>query len=300
MYHGVFRLLLFVSVLLPAACLRLDANLYNSDNSISEYKLEDYDGYLSFRLDSSFDISDPSKINLFTLQSNDNGDIKTIYALYIGDPSTIATDTVILYCHGNRDHMDFYWQRAKLLANAGGLHHFGVMMFDYRGYGLSAGEPSESGLYADTRAAIDWLADQGLTSDRLMMMGFSMGTAAAVKLSAEPYRLQPQKLILEAPFASADVMAQDGSLLDVPGSFFTNLEINNADLIRKVNQDLLWIHGDADYFLYMQTHGEVVYRNHPGNNKQAVRVRGAWHEGIPTTMGYSNYAATIADFIDNF
>ena len=37
--------------------------------------------------------------------------------------------------------MDFYWQRAKLLANVGGKNRFGVMYLDYRGYGLSEGVP---------------------------------------------------------------------------------------------------------------------------------------------------------------
>ena len=48
--------------------------------------------------------------------------------------------------------MDSYWQRTKLLANVGGTNNYGVMTFDYQGYGLSSGTPSEAGMYDDADA----------------------------------------------------------------------------------------------------------------------------------------------------
>ena len=72
-----------------------------------------------------------------------------IYAVYIGNVNTINTDTVIMYCHGNKSQMDYYWQRAKLLANVVGKNNYGVLMIDYRGYGMSEGDSSEEGMYTD-------------------------------------------------------------------------------------------------------------------------------------------------------
>jgi ethanolamine ammonia-lyase small subunit len=66
-----------------------------------------------------------------------------------------------LYCHGNKDHMDFYWPRQKLYAHAGGLGHYGVLMFDYPSFGLSEGKASEANMYRTTARAIEWLQAQG-------------------------------------------------------------------------------------------------------------------------------------------
>lgn len=290
---------IIVVTLLSSGCLRLDNNLFNpATTKITEYKLENYTGESDFRLDVTYQIPD-SLINIFQLpsQAADESSATSIYAVYIGDISRIATDTVIMYCHGNAEHMDFYWQRAKLLANTKSKNRFGVMMVDYRGYGLSQGKPSEGGLYADVDAALKWLKNKGLTNDRLIMYGFSMGSAPATKLSAENYSMKPCKLILEAPFASAEVMVQDGSGLAMPGEFFTDLKINNAEMIMSIQQPFFWIHGEADDFLNINTHGALVYNNYNGIYKEAHRIPNAGHSTIPATVGFENYLEILGSFI---
>jgi pimeloyl-ACP methyl ester carboxylesterase len=290
-------LFLFCAIISLSSCLTLDDNLYNK-SKITEYKLDNYSGEVDFKLDYSYSIPD-SLVHVFTLpsQASDESKATTIYAIYIGDMNKIATDTVIMYCHGNKDHMDFYWQRAKLLANTKGKNRFGVLMIDYRGYGMSEGKATEDGLYADVDAALKWLKEKGLSNDRLIMYGFSMGSAPATKLSAENYSMKPSKLILEAPFASAETMVQDGSGLAMPGTFFTTLKINNGEEIKSVTQPFCWIHGEADDFLNIETHGTVVYNNYKGNYKEAHRIKDAGHSTIPTTMGFDNYLNVIGNFI---
>ncbi len=284
--------------MLFSSCLRLDDNLYNLEDKITEYKLDNYTGEQDFILDNSYHIPD-SLVHIFTLSSKafNESTAKNIYAIYIGQISKIQTDTVIMYCHGNKWHMDFYWQRAKLLAHTSGKNKYGVLMIDYRGYGLSEGKPSEDGLYADVDAALQWLKLNGLTGSRLMMYGFSMGSAPACELTNKPRSMTPSKLILEAPFASADVMANDGSGLNMPGSFFTNLKIDNAEEIKIISQPFCWIHGTNDNFLNINTHGELVYKNYKGSYKEAHRISSADHGEIPTKMGFTDYLNTISTFI---
>jgi pimeloyl-ACP methyl ester carboxylesterase len=286
------KFLLLGTVVLLSSCLRLDSNFYNLSDKITEYKWDNYTGEQDFKLGEPYNIAD-SLHSTFTLQS---GGYK-IYATYIGDINKIATDTVILYCHGNKWHMDFYWQRAKLLAHTNGKHTYGVMMLDYRGYGLSEGEPTENGLYEDVNAAMQWLQTKGLTNNRLILYGFSMGTAPATELTANPRTLSPLKLILEAPFASSAVMAADGAGINVPGSYVTNLKIDNAEEIKKVKQPFCWIHGTNDNFLGIKTHGEVVYKNYQGDYKEAHRIPGADHGEVPATAGFENYLKIMGDFI---
>ncbi len=281
-----------------SSCLRLDDNLYNLTDKITEYKLDNYTGENDFVLDNSYQIQD-SLVHLFTLSSKTSSEsvATTIRAIYIGSLSKIKTDTVIMYCHGNKWHMDFYWQRAKLLAHVSGKNKYGVLMIDYRGYGLSEGKPTEDGLYADVDAALQWLKINGLSNSRLMIYGFSMGTAPACELTSKPRSMNPSKIILEAPFASADVMANDGSSLNMPGSFFTNLKIDNAEEIKTISQPFFWIHGTNDNFLNIKTHGEVVYKNYKGFYQEAHRIDGADHGEIPVKMGFINYLNTLSTFI---
>ena len=292
-----------VMVIGLVSCLRLDDNLFNQDNSIASYLWDEYRGEVDFVLDESYAIPS-NRIHLFTLQSQgaDESTPTAISALYLGDLDRIATDTVILYCHGNRDHMDFYWQRAKLLANAGGKNRFGVLMLDYRGFGLSQGKPTEAGMYADVNAGLKWLQQNGLTNERLIAYGFSLGSAPATEISAYPenYVLNPSKLILEAPFASSSVMVQDASLLSLPSSYFTNVKVNNADKIKNVQQPFLWLHGTDDGFLNIKTHGEVVFKNHGGNQSWPIRVQGADHGDVPEKMGFEAYNAALVQFITGF
>ena len=298
---AIKTLLLIVLLSIFASCLRLDDNLYN-ESKISEYKLDNYSADdVDFYLDGNYKIAD-SLVKVFTLQSRaaNEDETTTIYAIYIGSISKIATDTVIMYCHGNKDHMDFYWQRAKLLANTGGKNRFGVMMIDYRGFGMSEGNPTENGMYADVDAALQWLKQYGLTDNRLVMYGFSLGSAPATKLTANTYSLVPAKLLLEAPFASAEVMEQDASGLALPGSVVTDLKINNGEEIKKVHQPFFWIHGEADDFLNIETHGEVVFNNYNGTYKEAHRIANAGHSNIEPTMGFENYMEAVEKFVSGF
>lgn len=292
----IHTLILIGSTILLASCLRLDSQMFN-EKEITSYELDAYTGDREIKdLPASYS-ADPDKTHLFTLESNDDGSKETIYAIYLGEIDSITTDTVILYCHGNKWHMDYYWNRQKLLANVGGHHRFGVMMMDYRGFGLSSGSSTESSLNADVQACLDWLTSKGLTQDRLIMYGFSLGSAPATELTAYPRSLKPQKLILEAPFASTEVMVQDGSALALPASFFTNVDVNNQEKIRDVHQPFCWLHGINDDFLSIETHGEVVFAHHPGPDKTAYRVEGAHHNDLPKMMGYSVYSQAILEFI---
>ena len=206
--------------------------MYNN-SKVDAYKWDNYGGAVDFYTPSSYNIPQ-NFMNEITLVSKDTVVNKNynIKALYIGNLVTVAQDTIILYCHGNRDHMDFYWPRAKTLANVGGKNRFGVFMFDYRGYGLSEGESTEESMNEDLTAALEWLKSKGVTSSKLVIYGFSLGSACSSYEMAYPRSsLKPSKLILENPFASAATMVADASRLSMPSSFFTNVKVDVSENI---------------------------------------------------------------------
>src|SRR5690554_3667789 len=278
---------------------RLDSFLFNNDNSITQYYLDDFDGDLSLDLPNGYGIPE-SQIHQFKFTIDDEGETLDVSAIYIGDIATLSTDTVILYCHGNKDHMDHYWPRQKLLSYVGGQGRFGVLMFDYPGYGLSEGKPTENNMYAATGGALKWLKQNSLTNERLITYGYSLGSApTCMSAGDKPFVLQPNKIILEAPFASSSVMVQDAALLNMPASFFVSTKISNAEQIKKCDVPLYWMHGIDDDFLSFSTHGKLVYDNHSSNWKKKSEVLGAGHNNVPTFMGLEKYKSEILSFILN-
>ena len=85
-----------------------------------------------------------------------------------------------IYLHGNAGHLA---QRGEIAANFARLG-LDVLLFDYRGYGLSEGRPTEEGLYRDADAAYMYLTETlSVEHDDIMVIGNSLGSAVAVDLA---------------------------------------------------------------------------------------------------------------------
>ena len=83
---------------------------------------------------------------------------------------------VILWCHGNAGNVSHRLENIRLLYQRG----ISVFIFDYRGYGRSTGEPSESGLYQDALASYDYVIHQRrVLPERLILFGRSLGSSVA-------------------------------------------------------------------------------------------------------------------------
>ena len=145
---------------------------------------------------------------------------------------------VVLYLHGNADHVGNYGRGARPLAEAG----YGVLMLDYRGYGGNPGRPSDEGLVADGRAALDWLEARGYPAATIVLYGYSLGTGVAVPLAAER---EVAGVILAAPFASIAEMGY----ATYPRWFVDLLLADRFDSIlhiTDVDEPVLILHGDRD------------------------------------------------------
>jgi fermentation-respiration switch protein FrsA (DUF1100 family) len=217
-----------------------------------------------------------------------------IYGYFVKPNLSSTSSITVLYFHGNHDHLQYYWDRAELLYKVG----VNVFIFDYQGYGMSEGTPSESALYADCRAALQYvLSRPDVSAKRLAFYGYSVGCAGAIDVAA--YEFTPSCLCLESPFASMSTLLQSGVLVDIPSSYITKGEYNNAEKIRKVHTPILLMHGLADNFIDIEKNGAVVFNN-ANPPKQFIRVPGADHEGVPGAMGESNYVSTVRSFIQQY
>lgn len=290
----LFGLLSLVAI----ACKKITIDsiaFYNE--TLTAYHFDAYQGGWNFEAPASYVISS-DKIHLFSLYSVDldKQDSAKIYAVYVGDTSTIQNDTIIVYCHGQSSHMDAYWQRAKLLANIGSKDRYGVLMMDYRGYGMSEGSPTEQGLYRDVESCLNWLKNQGVSNQNVIVYGYSLGAVPAVEVAANYDDFKPAKLILESPLASAENLAEESTIIGVSSDFLSTLQFDNVNKIKSVTQPFLWMHGIEDDYINI-SNGELVYKNYGGSDSTAVRVPGANHGDVPLIMGFNNYNDTLVSFI---
>ena len=106
----------------------------------------------------------------------------------------------VVYCHGNAGNVGSNAHVAPEFFKRG----FNLLLWDYRGYGRSAGRPSEKGFYADARAAFD--AAEAMSGQLpILIYGKSLGGAVAVQLATDR---SAAALIVQGAFASAADMAR--------------------------------------------------------------------------------------------
>ena len=96
----------------------------------------------------------------------------------------------LLYFGGRNENVA--WAADMASFNPG----WAVHAFNYRGFGGSAGRPSERRAKADARALLDVVAAREPRAE-LAIAGRSLGTAVALALAAEA---RPRRLVLLSPF----------------------------------------------------------------------------------------------------
>ncbi|MBF0428774.1 MAG: alpha/beta fold hydrolase, partial [Magnetococcales bacterium] len=110
---------------------------------------------------------------------------------------------LIMFFHGNASVLSSLRAHTELFRRLG----LGVFLFDYRGYGLSEGDPTEEGVYADSLAALEYLTQtRHFSLDGVVYFGQSLGGGAATWLASKH---PPKALILEGTFTSVPDVAAD-------------------------------------------------------------------------------------------
>ncbi len=172
---------------------------------------------------------------------------------------------VVLFAHGNAGNLT---HRTLTVAQLRKRHGVSLLVFDYRGYGRSAGQPDEPGILADARAARLWLAQRaGVAEADIVLMGRSLGGGVAVDLAA---RDGARGLILESTFTSLpDVAAVHYRWLPVHWLMRTRLD--SLSKIASYHGPLLQSHGDADRIIPYAL-GKRLFDTAPSTKKRFVTI----------------------------
>jgi fermentation-respiration switch protein FrsA (DUF1100 family) len=187
---------------------------------------------------------------------------------------------VLLVCHGNgRNAYSRVWI-AKDLRDLP-LH---VFVFDYRGYGRSAGMPSERGTALDVAAAWEVVHERlGRPEDPpILLFGRSLGGAVALQLGPEcPVR----GLILESTFTSVLEIALRRYPWLLPR--LTCRNPYRSDLrIHRVSAPVLMAHSPDDEVIPYDM-GESLFRRTPHPWRFCVLEGGHEEAGWRTSPGYA-------------
>lgn len=204
-----------------------------------------------------------------------------------------AAAPVIVYFHGNGEIASDYDDIAPVY-NAIGLTLF---VLDYRGYGISDGQPSASALTNDAVACFrqvkDVLAAQGVSAGPLFVMGRSLGSAAALEVAvAFPDALKG--LIIESGFAYTFPLIQRIGFLPIHDGFESRDGFGNIDKIARCRLPTLLIHGERDLIIPV---GDAValYEASGAKERELLRIAGAGHNDL-MLVGQAAYFEAIRRF----
>lgn len=194
-------------------------------------------------------------------------------------PAALDKPAIVLF-HGNGEDLSQRVHIAHDLIAAG----YGVLLAEYRGYGGNPGKPHEAGLYADGRAALEFVLQR---TPRVVVHGYSLGSGIAVQLATE---FPIDALILEAPFTSmVDVACARYPYM--PVRWLLRDRYDNRAKIGAVNAPVLIYGGDADGVIPPRHFARLFAAVR--SPRRLVIVEGADHVDVWTRGGSAHVLAFL-------
>ena len=163
--------------------------------------------------------------------------------------------------------------------------------FNYRGYGLSEGRPSEASLTADAQVIYDRFAKlDGIDPDRIVIFGRSLGSAVAVQLAASRPVLA---VVLVSPFDSLRSIASSQYPF-VPVSLLLKHPFDSLARAPDIRAPALVLAGEDDRLVPPEL-SRRLYDAWAGSRRW-VSTPDAGHNNLHTRPGYWS---AIREFLDS-
>ena len=192
----------------------------------------------------------------------------------------------LIWFYGNMETIEGIAPELRRFRPAG----TGLLVLDYRGYGSSAGEPTETGVYRDADAAWDHLASlPEIDSTRIGVYGRSIGSVVALYLATErPVRV----VILDSPFSTGREMAEHHySFLPLA---LMRLSLDNISRAEQLTVPLLIFHGTEDRIAPIEMGHAVA---HAGRADSLIELVGAGHNDT-YAVGGDMYVQAFLQFLE--
>ncbi|RKH67928.1 alpha/beta fold hydrolase [Corallococcus aberystwythensis] len=199
-------------------------------------------------------------------------------------PAPPGAPTVVHF-HGNGEQLLGQRGFGQALGDVG----LGFLAVEYPGYGASPGSPTEAGLYASAEAALQFLRDQGVKPEDIVLSGRSLGTGVAVEMARRGYGA---RMVLVSPYTSMVAMGQR-TMPFLPASLLMRDRFLSLDKAPNIPIPVLIIHGEEDEVVPVDM-GRTLGQRLP--NARVVTVPGAHHNDVLERDGQQELArlATFA------
>lgn len=140
---------------------------------------------------------------------------------------------LVIYFGGNAEEVSGFLEEAE---GADFSEDWSVLAVNYRGYGLSEGNPGEKRILSDAVEIYDFIAQRaGIDKERIVVMGRSLGTGVAINLAAQR---DVAGLILVSPYDSIKSVAQN-KLPFVPVSMLIRHPFDSLSLAPEIKSPML-------------------------------------------------------------
>ena len=153
----------------------------------------------------------------------------------------------MLFCHGNGGNLTSRPGYYRAILETG----VSLLAFDYRGYGLSEGEPSEAGTYTDAASAYAWLRARGFAPEHILVWGESLGGGIASHVASTQ---TVGGLVLQSSFTSIpDIGAEIFPWL--PVKLISRIKYDTLNRLPHIACPVVVMHSRADTTIRFH-HGE--------------------------------------------
>ncbi|CAK4085929.1 unnamed protein product [Aphanomyces euteiches] len=202
----------------------------------------------------------------------------------------------ILFSHGNAEDLGMIYEWFREISRQLNVN---VMAYDYTGYGISVGIPSEEAIFSDIEAAFAYLVTVKKTPahriilyflpgtlgrshpSRLRSYGRSLGTGPTCYLAAKQSKLQNPigGVILQSPLLSIYRVAFQFRF-SLPGDLFCNI-----DRVGDIESPVTIIHGTRDEVIPFWHGEELFVACQPAWRSKPLWVQDAGHNNIEMFLG---------------
>lgn len=220
-----------------------------------------------------FETADGVKLNAWFFPANNNSPRKQF---------------ALVFCHGNGGNISHRLEVYDALLETG----IAVLAFDYRGYGLSQGRPSEEGTYRDAQAAYAWLGQKGFSGADIISYGESLGGGIASELCR---REQTGGLILQSTFTSIpDIGAELYPWL--PVRMLSRIKYNTLSRLPEIKVPLLLMHSHGDGLVnYRHSERNFAAANEP---KFFSELQGGHNDPLADRKGFVDAVEKLLQVIE--
>ncbi len=200
------------------------------------------------------------KFEAFTIPSKD-GTKLSAWRLFSKEKNP---KNLVLYFHGNAQNLTSHFVNAAWMTEQG----FDVIIFDYRGYGLSEGEPNPKGVAEDALAFMDYTYSEYKKGNfkKLIFYGQSLGGAIALKsLEDFSHRNEVTLLVLDSTFLSPREVAREKTNRVL--QYLISNDYTADPKLSHLTMPVLSIHSTADFVIAYKL-GQDLHNKIPAATKK--------------------------------